>query len=75
MKTKFHPGMYIREALEASHTTAEEMSRKVNLDLGYLDSLLSEQTCITEDAAEKIGAFFDINPVTWVNLQRAFDNE
>lgn len=75
MKTKFHPGMYIREALEASHTTAEEMSKRVNLDLGYLDSLLSEQTCITEDAAEKIGAFFDINPVTWVNLQRAFDNE
>lgn len=68
MKTKFHPGMYIREALE-------EMSKRVNLDLGYLDSLLSEQTCITEDAAEKIGAFFDINPTTWVNLQRAFDNE
>lgn len=75
MKTKFHPGKYVREALESSHTTAEEMSAKAGLDLKYLKALLNEQTSINEDAAEKIGAFFDISPQMWVNLQNTYDSK
>ena len=51
------------------------MSAKVGLDLKYLKALLNEQTSINEDAAEKIGAFFDISPQMWVNLQNTYDSK
>ena len=70
---RFHPGVYVKDALEDLNMSAKEFSVRTGISERTLSDLINEKGDVTFDIASKLSEFFGNSINFWTNLQNAFD--
>ena len=70
---KFHPGVYIKETLEAMEMTAREFSARTGISERTLSAIINRNEDITFDIAYKLSSYFDNSVNYWTNLQNQYN--
>lgn len=73
MIKRYHPGVYLKEALEALDMTAKEFSIRTGISERSLSSFMAGKTGISFELASNLGSFFGNSPSVWINLQTSYD--
>ncbi len=69
------PGEYLKDELDARGWTQEELSDVTGISRRQVANIIAAKSGITPESAKSIGAAFDQDPVTWMNLQVAYELE
>ena len=70
---KFHPGVYIKETLEAMEMTVREFSARTGISERTLSAIINRNEDITFDIAYKLSSYFDNSVNYWTNLQNQYN--
>ena len=70
---RFHPGVYIKETLEAMEMTAREFSARTGISERTLSAIINRNEDITFDIAYKLSSYFDNSVNYWTNLQNQYN--
>ncbi len=70
---KLHPGIYIKNAIEAMEMTSKEFSIRTGISERTLSPIINEKGNITFDVAFKLSNFFGSSINYWTNLQTQYD--
>ena len=70
---RHHPGVYIKDALDALNMSSKEFSIRTGISERTLSDLINEKGNITFDIATKLSEFFGNSVNGWTNLQNAYD--
>ena len=70
---RFHPGIYIKETLEAMEMTAREFSARTGIYERTLSTIINGNEDITFDIAYKLSLYFDNSVNYWTNLQKQYN--
>lgn len=70
---RYHPGLYIKDAIEELSISEEEFANKCGLPIDYVSSLLRCESHVTQEVTKKLSNFFNSSVDVWVNLQKAYD--
>ena len=70
---RFHPGIYIKETLEAMEMTAREFSARTGIYERTLSTIINGNEDITFDIAYKLSLYFDNSVNYWTNLQNQYN--
>ena len=55
--------------------SAAELARNLDVPTNRITGILNGQRAITADTAVRLGAFFGVDPQSWMNLQTHYDTE
>lgn len=69
----FPPGEYLQDELDGRNWTHEDLSAITGISRRQIANIVKGSSGITPDTAKAIGAAFGQDPVTWMNLQVAFE--
>ena len=69
----FPPGEYIQEELDARGWCQEDLAQILGISRRQVANLLSGESALTPDVATALGQAFNQEPVTWMNLQVAYE--
>lgn len=69
----FHPGVYIREELEARDWSQGDFAKIIGRPIQAVNEIINGRKRVTADTAVAIGAAFGTGPEVWINLQSAYD--
>ena len=70
---KIHPGIYVKDYLDAVEMTSKEFSKKTGIPEKTLLSIIDGIGSITSDVAYKLSVYFDNSISFWTNLQNQYD--
>ena len=70
---RFHPGMYIKETLEAMEMTARDFSAGTGISERTLSAIINGNGDITFNIAYKLSLYFDNSANYWTNLQNQYN--
>lgn len=70
---RFHPGVYIKDSLEAMEMTSRELSIRTGISERTLSAVINGNGDITFDIAYKLSLYFDNSINYWMNLQTQYD--
>lgn len=70
---RFHPGVYIKESLEAMEMTAREFSARTGISERTISAIINGNGDITFDIAYKLSLYFDNSINYWTNLQNQYN--
>jgi len=73
MKHIVHPGEILNDELDALELSAAALARALNVPANRITQILRGQRSITGDTALRLGHWFNMNPLFWLNLQTAYD--
>jgi HTH-type transcriptional regulator/antitoxin HigA len=68
-----HPGFYIREELDAREWSQRDLAYILGTPEQAVNMILAGKRGVSPEMAKALGDAFDVNPVLFVNLQRAYD--
>ena len=71
---ELHPGVLIRQELEARGMTDEDFAARSGLQLPVVRGILHGSARIDEAAAAGIGRAFGTSAQMWLNVQQLYDN-
>ena len=71
---RIHPGIYLKDELEALNISVKELSNKTKIDEEILLNIIDEKLSLTYDVASKLSIFFDNSIEYWLNAQKAYDS-
>jgi antitoxin HigA-1 len=69
----FHPGMTLKEELEARGMTAAALALKLRVPPQRLHEIVRGNRAITPETALRLGRYFGNEPEFWLNLQTQYD--
>lgn len=69
----FHPGKYIKEAIEELEMSQHEFAARVGVTDKYLSTLINGDAKINFDIASKLSKMFGTSLIVWTNLQTNYD--
>ena len=69
----YHPGLYIKESLEAMRMTAKEFAFRTGISERTLSPIIKGKGRVTFDVALKLATYFDNSIEYWLNLQNSYD--
>lgn len=68
------PGEVLKEEfLEPMGISQYRLAKEVGLSESHISKVVHGETRITADLALRLGKFFSMDPVVWVNLQSLYD--
>ncbi len=70
---RLHPGIYIKESLEAMEMTSKEFSARTGISERTLSAIINGVGDITFDVAYKLSLYFDNSINYWSNLQNQYN--
>jgi len=73
MKRPVHPGAILADELEELELSASALARAIKVPPNRITQILKGERSITGDTALRLGHWFNMNPVFWLNLQTNFD--
>ena len=73
MQRFVHPGDVLADELEALEMSAAALARAINVPSNRISQILKGRRSITGDTALRLGHWFNMSPVFWMNLQSAYD--
>ena len=71
---RYHPGVYIKDSLEALNMSNKEFSLRTGISERTLSAVINGNGDITFDIANKLSEFFGNSINFWTNLQNAYDS-
>ncbi len=69
----FHPGVTLKEELEARGMTAAALALKLRVPPQRLHEIVRGNRAITPETALRLGRYFGNEPEFWLNLQAQYD--
>lgn len=69
----FHPGVTLKEELEARGMTAAALALKLRVPPQRLHEIVRGNRSITPETALRLGQYFGNEPEFWLNLQTQYD--
>jgi len=73
MKRLVHPGTVLADELEDLELSASALARAIKVPPNRITQIIKGERSITGDTALRLGHWFNMNPVFWLNLQSNFD--
>jgi len=73
MQRFVHPGDVLADELEVLDMSASALARAINVPPNRITQILKGRRSITGDTALRLGHWFNMSPVFWMNLQTAYD--
>lgn len=73
MKRLVHPGAVLADELEDLELSASALARAIKVPPNRITQIIKGERSITGDTALRLGHWFNMNPVFWLNLQSNFD--
>ena len=73
MKRPVHPGAILADELEDLDLSASALARAIKVPPNRITQIVNGERSITGDTALRLGHWFNMNPVFWLNLQSNFD--
>jgi len=73
MQRFVHPGDVLADELDVLNMSASALARAINVPPNRISQILKGRRSITGDTALRLGHWFNMNPVFWMNLQTAYD--
>lgn len=70
---RIHPGVYIKNSLEAMEMTAKEFAARTGISERTLSSIINGNGDVTFDVAYKLSLYFDNSINYWTNLQTQYN--
>jgi antitoxin HigA-1 len=70
---QFHPGVTLKEELEARGMTAAALALKLRVPPQRLHEIVRGNRAITPETALRLGRYFGNEPEFWLNLQTQYD--
>ena len=70
---RLHPGVYLRDELEALGMSSKEFSLRTGISERMLSGIINGECNITFDIAYKLSSFFGNTVNFWTNLQNNYD--
>ena len=70
---RFHPGVYIKDALDAIEMTSKEFSIRTGISERTLSGIINGNTSLSFEVAYQLSLFFDNSLDYWTNLQNQYD--
>lgn len=70
---RLHPGIYIKESLEAMKMTSKEFSARTGISERTLSAIINGVGDITFNVAYKLSLYFDNSINYWSNLQNQYN--
>ncbi|HVT30236.1 MAG TPA: HigA family addiction module antitoxin [Lacipirellulaceae bacterium] len=69
-----HPGVILREEFfEPLKITQSAATEATGIPQSHLSEILAGRRSITADTAVRLGRYFNVDPMNWLNLQALFD--
>ncbi len=69
-----HPGAYLKQRfLDPLGISVSELARTIGVPKSRISEIVSGRRRISADTAVRLGAFFDLEPMTWMQLQCTHD--
>ena len=69
----FHPGYYIREAIEESGLTQYDFAKRMDITPEDISCLVKGEQSLSVDIAMKLAKTLGTSVDYWLNLQSAYD--
>ena len=69
----FHPGEYIADELEARGWTQDDLAEITGVSRRHVINLIQGRSGITADTAHRLAQAFGHEPISWMNLQAAYE--
>ena len=73
-KIAFHPGYYIKEIIEESGLTQEDLAKRLDTTPKNLSLLIRGEQSLSVDIATKLSRMLGTSIKYWLNLQNAYDS-
>lgn len=73
LREMYHPGSYITDVIETLGITQNEFAERIGLSVKIINQLISGNTNITFEIANKFSEFFHTSIELWLNLQKKYD--
>lgn len=70
---EIHPGVMLREELDARGMTGNALALALRINSGRVSEILTGKRVISADTALRLGQFFGNDPQFWLGLQGAYD--
>lgn len=70
---RFHPGVYLKDSLDAMEMTNAEFSARTGISERTLSALINGKNDITFEIAYNLSAYFGTSINYWTNLQNQYD--
>jgi addiction module HigA family antidote len=68
-----HPGLILKDELDASDVTLTEFARQIDVPPNRVSQIIAGKRSITGDTALRFGHWFRVDPRFWLNLQSQHD--
>jgi addiction module HigA family antidote len=69
-----HPGLILeKDFLQPLGISKYRLSLSTGIPQSRLSRLVKGQVAVTADTAFRLGLFFGVSPLNWLNLQNAYD--
>ena len=73
MKNPVHPGVLIKEDIEALNISVAELALKLGVSRQIMFRIIKGETGISVEMALKLGKAFNTTPEFWLNMQTQYD--
>jgi antitoxin HigA-1 len=71
---EIHPGeILLEEFMKPLHISARQLAADIDVPPSRVSELVNGVRPITVDTALRLGLFFNMEPIFWINLQTEFD--
>lgn len=68
-----HPGALLRDVLENTHLTKQEIAKRLKISRQQLHDIMTERKPVSPTVAIKIGALLGNGGGLWLRMQAAYD--
>ena len=69
-----HPGeILLEDFLKPMKISINKLARDISVPPGRISSIVNGKRSISADTALRLGAYFDVSPELWLNLQTDYD--
>jgi antitoxin HigA-1 len=71
---EIHPGeILLEDFMKPLHISARQLAADIDVPPSRISELVNGVRPITVDTALRLGLFFNMEPIFWINLQTEFD--
>lgn len=73
MRRAVHPGVVLKDELEELCVSPAEFARQIDVPANRISQIISGKRAVSGDTALRLGHWFGMEPLFWMNLQGQFD--
>ena len=72
-RSPIHPGIILGEELDEIGISAAELARQLKIPANRISQIITGRRNITADTALRLGKWFGMSAVFWLNLQKSYE--